>query len=216
MNCIVTAGPTFEPLDKVRRLTNASTGRLGVELANFLVERGHDVTLLVGTQAAYPGARRARRVESFATSADLRDLLQKLANRSVDAVFHPAAVSDFMFGKIWARSPQGALTEVKSGKMSTRQGTLLAELVPTPKIIAGLRDWFPTARIIGWKYDTDGDRAAVVRAAAKQISECLTDACVANGPGYGEGFGIVLGSGKCSHVPDSPALFEALLPLAKG
>jgi len=39
MNCIVTAGPTYEPLDDVRRLTNFSTGRLGTELANFLAAR---------------------------------------------------------------------------------------------------------------------------------------------------------------------------------
>ena len=36
MNCIVTAGPTYEPMDNVRRLTNFSTGKLGTELANFL------------------------------------------------------------------------------------------------------------------------------------------------------------------------------------
>ena len=213
---IVTAGPTYESLDKVRRLTNSSTGCLGIELANSLAARGHDVTLLVGTQASYAGERRARRVETFTTTADLRERLQNLANQSTHAVFHPAAVSDFLFGKIWSRSPQGALSEIKSGKISTRQGTLLAELVPTPKIIAGLRDWFPKARIVGWKYETDGDRASVVRAAAKQISECLTDACVANGPGYGDGFGIVLGNGKCSHMPDSAALFEALLQVAEG
>jgi phosphopantothenoylcysteine decarboxylase/phosphopantothenate--cysteine ligase len=41
MNCIVTAGPTYEPLDDVRRLTNFSTGRLGTELANFLAARVH-------------------------------------------------------------------------------------------------------------------------------------------------------------------------------
>ena len=232
MNCIVTAGPTYESLDKVRRLTNSSTGRLGIELANSLAARGHDAACrqpkrartssplaartAVGTQASYAGERRARRVETFTTTADLRERLQNLANQSTDAVFHPAAVSDFLFGKIWSRSPQGALSEIKSGKISTRQGTLLAELVPTPKIIAGLRDWFPKARIVGWKYETDGDRASVVRAAAKQISECLTDACVANGPGYGDGFGIVLGNGKCSHMPDSAALFEALLQVAEG
>ena len=45
MNCIVTAGPTYEPLDEVRRLTNSSTGRLGSELANYLTARGHRVTL---------------------------------------------------------------------------------------------------------------------------------------------------------------------------
>ena len=50
MRCIVTAGPTFEPLDEVRRLTNFSTGRLGTELANFLQAAGGDVSLLLGEQ----------------------------------------------------------------------------------------------------------------------------------------------------------------------
>ena len=62
MNCIVTAGPTYQPLDDVRRLTNFSTGRLGTELANFLAARGHQVTLLVGEQASYSGERRAQQV----------------------------------------------------------------------------------------------------------------------------------------------------------
>jgi phosphopantothenate---cysteine ligase (CTP) len=210
MNCIVTAGPTYETMDRVRRLTNSSTGRLGTELANVLTGRGHDVTLLVGGQATYGGERRAQRVETFTTTADLREWLESMAGPSVNAVFHAAAVSDFAFGKIWVRSPQGELTEIKSGKISTRQGTLLAELLPTPKIITGLRDWFPQARITGWKYEVDGNRAGVVQAAEKQIRECLTDVCVANGPAYGEGFGLIGSNGKCVHVPDAAALFEIL------
>jgi len=210
MNCIVTAGPTYEKLDQVRRLTNFSTGRLGVELANFLTGRGHNVTLFVGEQATYGGERRAKKIESFATTTDLRDRLQDLAGESVNAVFHAAAVSDFTFGKLWLRSSQGELTEARGGKISTRQGMLLAELVPTPKIIGGLRDWFPKARLAGWKYEVDGKRANVIRAAEKQISECLTDVCVANGPAYGEGYGIVGSNGKTTHVSDAAALFEAL------
>src|SRR2546427_6126450 len=147
MNCIVTAGPTYESMDEVRRLTNFSTGRLGSELVNHLAERGHDVTLLIGQQATYRGERHARQVETFTTTANLRDHLRRLAGQSVGAVFHAAAVSDFAFGKIWTRSPQGELSEIKSGKISTRQGTLLAELMPTEKIIAELREWFPSARL---------------------------------------------------------------------
>jgi len=210
MNCIVTAGPTCEKLDKVRRLTNFSTGRLGVELSNFFTSRGHDVTLLLGAQSTYPGPRQAKRVETFTTTAELRDWLENLASQSVQAVFHSAAVSDFMFGKIWQRSAQGELTEVKAGKIPTQYGTLLAELTPTPKIIAGLRDWYPKARIVGWKYEVDGKQPAVIQAAEKQISECLTDVCVANGPAYGDGFGVVTGSGKYKHVPDLTALFTEL------
>jgi phosphopantothenoylcysteine synthetase/decarboxylase len=210
MNCIVTAGPTYERMDRVRRLTNFSTGRLGTELANFLTDRGHDVTLLIGEQATFNGERRANRVEVFSTTADLRDWLQAQAAASVHAVFHAAAVSDFTFGKIWSRGAGGALTELSAGKISTRQGTLMAELVPTPKIIAELRDWYPQARLIGWKYELDGDRATVLAAAAKQLHECLTDACVANGAAYGDGFGLVTPNGKSVHLPEMPALFEAL------
>ena len=135
MQCVVTAGPTCEPLDEVRRLTNFSTGELGTELANFLTGQGHEVVLLLGHYAIYRGEPKVRSVETFTTTADLRARLQDLSAQGVGAVFHAAAVSDFSFGNLWARSAEGELTAVKSGKVSTRRGTLLAELVPTPKIV---------------------------------------------------------------------------------
>ena len=210
MPCIVTTGPTFEPRDSVRRLTNFSTGRLGCELAGFLESHGHETTLLIGQQATYGGERRARRVEIFTTTSDLRERLQARASQPVQAVFHVAAVSDFAFGKIWHRSPGGELTEMKAGKLSTRHDTLLAELVPTPKIIRELRGWFPGARLVGWKYEVDGDRASALRLAETQIADCRTDASVANGPAYGPGFGLVSSAGQHTHLPDGPALFAAL------
>jgi phosphopantothenoylcysteine decarboxylase/phosphopantothenate--cysteine ligase len=210
MQCIVTAGPTYEPLDEVRRLTNFSTGRLGSELVNFLAARGHEVTLLIGQGASYHGERHAHRVETFTTTANLRERLQALAGPGVVAVFHAAAVSDFGFGKIWRRSAQGELSELKGGKLSTREGTLLAELTPTPKIIAELRQWFPAARLVGWKYEVEGGRAGVIRLAERQISDCRTDACVANGPAYGAGFGLARGGGEFTHLPDTAALLAAL------
>jgi phosphopantothenoylcysteine decarboxylase/phosphopantothenate--cysteine ligase len=212
---VVTAGPTFEPLDNVRRLTNFSTGRLGSELVNFIAARGHEVTLLIGQQATWRGERHAGKIETFTTTADLRDKLRALAAEQVDAVFHAAAVSDFGFGKIWLRSPGGNLEEVRAGKISTRQGTLTAELVPTPKIIAGLREWFPKALLVGWKYEVDGDRAGVLQLAQRQIVECSTNACVANGPAYGAGFGLVQASGASAHLAGTAALFEALERLLK-
>jgi phosphopantothenoylcysteine synthetase/decarboxylase len=208
--CVVTAGPTYEPLDGARRLTNFSTGQLGTELANFLAARGHEVTLLIGQQATHAGERRAQQVETFTTTTNLRMKLEAMGGKTVGAVFHAAAVSDFSFGKVWARSAAGELTEVKSGKISTRHGTLLAELVPTKKIIASLRDWFPTAHLTGWKYEVEGERSNVIAAGEKQIAECLTNACVANGPAYGEGFGLVTRGGPCAHIENKPALFEAL------
>jgi phosphopantothenoylcysteine decarboxylase/phosphopantothenate--cysteine ligase len=216
MNCIVTAGPTYETMDNVRRLTNFSTGRLGTELASFLTAHGHSVTLLRGEQATYCGGSKAMRVKPFSTTADLLAQLQALAKLDIGAVFHAAAVSDFTFGKIWLRSKHGELSEIKSGKISTRQGTLLAELVPTPKIIAALREWYPTAKLVGWKFEVDGDRASVLCAAENQLRDCRTDLCVANGPAFGPGFGLVTGPGRCTDVPGQKELFAALAEFLRG
>lgn len=211
MICLVTAGPTYEPLDGARRLTNFSTGKLGAELANFLAGRGHQVTLLIGQQASYAGERRAQVVDTFTTTANLRMKLEAFGGRSVDAVFHAAAVSDFYFGRVWSHSGNGGeLNEIKSGKIPTNCGTLIAELVPTKKIISSLRDWFPKAFITGWKYEVDGSRAEAIREAEKQMAGCLTNACVANGPGYGDGFGLVSRNNRCSHIPNTDALYETL------
>jgi phosphopantothenoylcysteine decarboxylase/phosphopantothenate--cysteine ligase len=211
VNCIVTAGPTYEPLDGVRRLTNFSTGRLGTELANFLAARGHKVTLLVGELATYSGERRVEQVQLFSTTADLRAKLKMLASKRVNAIFHAAAVSDFFFGKIWLRAPSGELIEFKSSKkISTREGKLLIELAPTPKIIAELRAWFPRTRIVGWKFEANGARTDALNAAKQQIVECQTDACIVNGPAYGEGFGVLLSNNKAAHLQNAPALFMTL------
>jgi phosphopantothenate---cysteine ligase (CTP) len=210
MQCIVTAGPTYEPLDEARRLTNFSTGRLGSELASALMARGHEVTLLIGQQASWRGERRAAHVQTFTTTADLRARLSALAGTGIGAVFHAAAVSDFAFTKIWRRAPGGELDEVKSAKISTREGVLLAELVPTPKVIAGLRGWFPKATLVGWKYELEGGREDVIRLAEKQIAECRTDACVANGRAYGDGFGLVRAGQQCLHLADARELCRAL------
>jgi phosphopantothenoylcysteine decarboxylase/phosphopantothenate--cysteine ligase len=210
MNCIVTAGPAYEPLDDVRRLTNFSTGRLGTELANYLAARGHNVILLLGEQATYSGERRAQRVELFSTTADLRAKLKALSAKKADAIFHAAAVSDFSFGRIFAPDAANKLTEIKGRKISTRQGKLLVELLPTSKIIAELRGWFPRARIVGWKFEADGKRTDAVAAARRQLADCSTDLCVVNGPAYGEGFGLLGKKGEPAHLANPPLLFDAL------
>lgn len=214
MRCVVTAGPTYEPLDKVRRLTNFSTGRLGSELANSLAAQGDSVRLLVGEQATYRGEVRVAKVEPFSTTADLESRLRGLANQHVDAVFHAAAVSDFKFGTVWFRSDSGQLILANSAKVSTRKGALLAELLPTTKIISRLRDWFPSAFLAGWKYEVEGTRSDVIARARQQLGECRTDICIANGPAYGDGFGIVSGAADVVHLDTEAQLFEVLRALA--
>ena len=210
MRCVVTGGPTYEPLDVVRRLTNFSTGQLGTELANFLTAAGHEVTLLLGEMATWSGERQAARLLRFGSGSDLRARLHDLAGAGIGGVFHAAAVSDFGFGKVWMRNAEGALAEVKARKLRSGQGTLLAELVPNPKILAELRGWFPEACIVGWKYEVEGGRKEAVRSAEEQLAVCRTQVCVVNGPAYGEGFGLICGVGRCLHMADKAALFAEL------
>jgi phosphopantothenate---cysteine ligase (CTP) len=214
LRCVVTAGPTFESLDDVRRLTNFSTGKLGCQLATFLHDRGHDVVLLKGEAAAYGGETRAGQMLRFTSAANLIECFHRLAGTAVDAVFHAAAVGDFTFGRVFSGSPETGLKEIASGKFSTREGTLLAELVPTPKVIAGLRELYPEARLVGWKYEVEGNRPSVVALARRQLADCRTDACVANGAAYGFGFGIVT-AGGVEHFSDTGLLYAALERLAK-
>jgi phosphopantothenoylcysteine decarboxylase/phosphopantothenate--cysteine ligase len=213
---IVTAGPTFEKLDEVRRLTNFSTGALGTELANFLSVQGHEVELLRGQGATCRVEPVASRVQEFTTTADLQRRLQALGSGGAVAVFHVAAVSDFTFGQVWERAADGSLKPIQAAKISTERGNLLAELVPTPKIIAELRTWFPKAFLVGWKYELEADRAQAVERARRQVSHYKTDACVVNGRAYGEGFGLMTQSGPCRHLAGRHLLFDALEKVVSG
>lgn len=71
MKIIITSGPSYEPIDQARRLTNFSTGKLGVTLANSFTDAGHEVTCLQGEGGTFTGPVRAARVARFATNDDL-------------------------------------------------------------------------------------------------------------------------------------------------
>jgi len=221
VRCIVTAGPTFEPLDQVRRLTNFSTGRLGTQLAQFLVSRGAEVLLLRGEASTFTETIIGAQIEQFDTTINLAKKLEQLAGDHVQAVFHAAAVSDFRFGCVLKRTSGGSMQEVNSGKVPTRElanaadssSAYFIELLPTPKIISRLREWFPAACIVGWKYEVDGTKADAVKLGCEQIAVNRTDACVVNGPAYGAGFALVRASGEIIDLPSAPELFEQLVHL---
>lgn len=209
MDCLVTAGPTFEPLDRVRRLTNFSTGTLGTALANHLVAAGHRVRLFRGESAVAGPPVSAVTVEPFSTTADLATLFLKHATSEPVAIFHAAAVSDFSFGPVFERHADGHQTPVHAGKLSTRDGSLWVELKPTPKLITGLREWFPRSVLVGWKYEVDGLPADTLERARAQLAAARSDACVANGPAHGPGFSLVTPGGVLP-CADVAALFAAL------
>jgi phosphopantothenoylcysteine synthetase/decarboxylase len=184
MRVVVTCGPSYEPLDQVRRLTNFSTGELGVMLVNALV--GHEVICLKGAGATTAlGIKRAETI-SFTTNEDLLARLMTISRQEkIDAVFHAAALSDFKVAAVRDSMGRGLhLSKVPSS------GTLTVTLEPAAKLLSSFRELFPDALIVGWKYELNGAREEAVSRAMQQIEGDRIDACVLNGAAYGPGFGF--------------------------
>jgi phosphopantothenoylcysteine decarboxylase / phosphopantothenate---cysteine ligase len=119
---LVSAGPTREPVDAVRVITNRSSGRMGVALAAAARDLGAEVRLLAGPGVSGPPGVAAER---FETAADLGRLLAAHAP-AADAVWHAAAVADFRPAR------------VAEGKLDRRDGALQLALQPVPDLAATL------------------------------------------------------------------------------
>ena len=209
MHIVVTCGPSYEPIDAVRRITNFSTGELGIILANTLRNAGHTVTCLRGVSATSSLPLEAGvRLLPFTTNADMLGQLQVLARAGgVDAVFHAAALCDYQVRHVALETGEPL---PQAQKIPSRSGSLVVTLEPAVKILSALRELFPGSRIVGWKYELEGGREAAVGKALAQIAENATTAAVVNGAAYGAGFGWCQQGGLRVHWPDKTALCAAL------
>jgi len=212
MRIIITSGPSYEPIDRVRRLTNFSTGELGTLLAETLAAAGHHVIFFRGEASTFPAPLWPVEVHPFKTNDDLESHLRRLLlKEEIAIVFHVAALCDFRVKEIVDETGSSP----DAGKIDSRAGELKLTLEPMPKLIASLRRMFPASLLVGWKYELDGTTEDVVAKGRKQIDDYLTDACVLNGAAYGSGFGVLVRSGERSHLPDKPALCQHLLEWAE-
>jgi phosphopantothenoylcysteine synthetase/decarboxylase len=208
MLVVVTCGPSYEPIDEVRRITNFSTGGLGITLANTLAKAGFEVTCFKGVGATSQDRVIGARLVPFGTNQHLQGELEALPNREkVAAVFHAAALCDYRVKSVL--SSEGA--QVAATKIPSRAGELTLTLDPASKLIHNLRDLFPASRIVGWKYELVGSRADVIAAAIRQLSESRSDACVMNGAAYGGGFGFLEPHQKPVHFADKAPLCAHLV-----
>lgn len=208
LTIVVTCGPAAAPIDEVRRITNFSTGQLGVTLAKALARAGHRVFCCKGQGATFPGRALGAEELSFFTNDDLAGLLRTLGRREcVDVVFHAAALCDFEVARVLdARGRRLAQRKVSSSGNSWR-----IELRPAPKLLPRMREWFPNAKVVGWKYELDGARQDALDKAKAQIRVGRTAACVVNGAAWGPGFGFCQADGVVITLADLPALTRFLV-----
>ena len=188
MRIIVTCGPSSEPIDEVRSLTNFSTGELGVLLCQQFQEHGYEVICLRSLTATYPLPDGIATMIPFLTNDDLERELKKLsAEKNIAAIFHAAALCDYRVEKVTSSNDQ----PLAFGKIPTGLGPLTMRLQPTHKLIASLREWFPTSLLVGWKYEVDGTIDDAVARAREQVKKYQLDASIANGKAFGAGFEFI-------------------------
>lgn len=141
VNILVTAGPTREPLDPVRFISNRSSGKMGYELAAAFAHAGHTVLLISGPTALdVPDGVDFLPVE---TAAEMHAAAAHHIGRMDIAVF-AAAVADYTPAAI---APQ---------KLKKSADTLTLELVKTPDILGSARTVFGfSGTLVGFAAETE-------------------------------------------------------------
>ena len=123
MRFLVTAGPTREPIDPIRYLSNRSSGKMGYAIAKAAIEAGHDVILISGPVHVDPP--RGAKLLSAQTSDEMFDAVHRHV-RDCDVLVMCAAVADY--------KP----AQVSTHKIKKRDENLSLELIPTRDILASL------------------------------------------------------------------------------
>lgn len=166
-NILITAGPTWVPIDSVRVISNIATGQTGIMLAEKLRRLGAKVTLLLGSSEVNCSDRRIR-VLRFKFFNELRESIKKeLKNRHYDVIIHSAAVSDFKPGKF-------IKGKIKSGK------EYHLKLKPLPKIINDIRRFAPATKVAMFKLEPGVSKEVLLQRAKAAQAEAGTDFVVAN------------------------------------
>lgn len=161
---IVTTGGTFEKIDDIRYITNRSSGKMGVAIAEECYLRGADVLLFRSGSSVKP--RYQIPEEQFTTTEDLYDLVKKHI-KTTDIIFHVAAVSDFKADK------------PTSGKISSDESVNLT-LVPQIKISDQIKKINPDCKLIAFKAEYGLGEKELIKAAEKKIQDSCADAIIAN------------------------------------
>lgn len=191
---MVTAGPTVEPIDPVRYLTNRSSGKFGYALATAAAQRGAEVTLISGPVALpAPAGVEMRYVESA------RDMLAAAeeAFGNADIALFAAAVADM-------RPANPADKKLKKGKNDAELSAI--QLTENPDILATLGHKKQNQVVIGFAAETND----VIPNAQKKLAKKGADMIVANEVGANKTFGKdddeiwLVTDGGAEHVDPAP------------
>jgi phosphopantothenoylcysteine decarboxylase / phosphopantothenate---cysteine ligase len=163
---LVTAGSTIEYIDPIRVITNLSSGKMGVAIAQEAQRMGATVTLVYGHGTLSPETGRIVRVN---TAEEMyKAVVSELSSKRHDIAVMAAAVADFAPAK---RSDK---------KIDTKLGKMELSLVATRKIIDEVKNNSKDTFLVAFKADYCVSESVLIEKAYRKLKECDADIIVAN------------------------------------
>jgi len=192
---VITAGGTSERIDNVRKITNSSSGKLGMVIANHLLEVNDDVIIyyVCSKNSLRPIDKRVKVMEIEGT-LNLKETIEKLlTNNKIDYFIHSMAVSDYMtdyvttIDRIKESIRNNGIDEgfnkvsvIEETKISSYEDNLVIVLKPTPKIISLIKNLSPETYLVGFKLLDGVSKEELIRVATKLRDRNRCDLVVAN------------------------------------
>lgn len=159
MKILITSGGMREPIDDVRIITNISTGKLGMEIAQKLL-CGNTITFVYTKGSCLPSSFFSERMQLIETSSfkEVENVLKQEVPKH-DVIIHVMAVSDFSFKsnkKIKIHSKEDLIEHMKN------------TIIDNPKLLSKFRDWNKDAFIVGFKFEVGKTKDELVAIARRQ------------------------------------------------
>ena len=164
---LVTAGPTRAYLDAFRYITNPSSGKMGVAIAQNAVDRGAEVTLVYGPGTAKPPTG-IKTVNILSTDDMLRAVQNELSFQKCDVAILSAAAADYGL-------PDRVMEKTPSGK---DEWTI--HLKPLPKIVENVKKIDPDILLVGFKAEYNLKNEELIQRAYDRMIGAGMDLIVAN------------------------------------
>ena len=193
---VITAGGTSEKIDNVRKITNSSSGKLGMTIANHLLKENDDLIIyyVCSKNSLRPLDERIKVIEIDGTISLKNKIENLLLNEKIDYFIHSMAVSDYMtdyvttIERIKASIKNTSNLEeafsnieiINGNKISSYEDNLVIVLKQTTKIISIIKDLSPQTYLVGFKLLDGVSKEELISVAKKLRDKNKCDLVVAN------------------------------------
>ena len=187
MKILVTSGGTSEAIDRVRSITNHSTGHLGLVITEALIKAGHEVCLITTSHAIKPVSHPNLKIIEIKNTLDLLEEMRNLV-KDYQVLIHSMAVSDYTpvymtsIDEVQASQDLSKfLTKQNTeSKISSKEDAQILFLKKNPKIISLVKEWNPKIHLIGFKLLVDVTKEHLIDVARESLNKNRADIIVAN------------------------------------